>query len=79
MSRLYPNAINTVRITTVRDLNTGNIELMGCMLLMGARGAVVSNWHYGGVIINIEENGYLNKYGYSLYEKKILHKEIKNG
>lgn len=71
MSRLYPNAINTVRITTVRDLNTGNIELMGCMLLMGARGAVVSNWHYGGVIINIEENGYLNKYGYSLYEKKI--------
>lgn len=71
MARLYPQAINTVRITTVRDLNTGNIELMGCMLLMGARGAVVSNWHYGGVIINIEENGYLNKYGYSLYEKRI--------
>lgn len=71
MERLYPQAINTVRITTVRDLNSGNIELMGCMLLMGARGAVVSNWHYGGVIINIEENGYLNKYGYSLYEKKI--------
>lgn len=71
MASLYPGAINTVRITTVRDLNTGKIELMGCMLLMGARGAVVSNWHYGGVIINIEENGYLNKYGYSLYEKKI--------
>lgn len=71
MAKLYPQAINTVRITTVRDLNTGNIELMGCMLLMGARGAVVSNWHYGGVIINIEENGYLNKYGYSLYSKRI--------
>lgn len=71
MEKLYPKAINTVRITTVRDLNTGKIELMGCMLLMGARGAVVSNWHYGGVIINIEDNGYLNKYGYSLYEKKI--------
>ncbi len=71
MAKLYPQAINTVRVTTVRDLNTGNIEIMGCMLLMGARGAVVSNWHYGGVIINIEDNGYLNKYGFSLYEKKI--------
>lgn len=71
MEKLYPKAINTVRITTVRDLKTGNIELMGAMLLMGARDAIVSNWHYGGVIINIEPNGYLNKYGYSLYEKRI--------
>lgn len=68
---LYPKAVNTLRITTVRDLNTGNIELMGCMFLMGARDAEVSNWHYGGVIINVDDQGYLDRYGYSLYEGRI--------
>ena len=72
MKALYPKAINTLRITTVRDVNTGKIELMGCMLLMGANEAIVSNWHYGGVIINIEDNGYLNKYGFSFSEKRIV-------
>ncbi len=71
MEKLYPKAINTVRVTTVRDVNTGKIELIGSMLLMGDRDAIVSNWHYGGVIINIEENGYLNKYGFSRLDKKI--------
>lgn len=72
MRKLYPKAINTIRIATVRDVNTGKIELMGCMLLMGANEAIVSNWHYGGVIINIEDNGYLNKYGFSYSEKRIV-------
>lgn len=72
MQRLYSKAINTLRITTVRDVNTGKIELMGCMLLMGANEAIVSNWHFGGVIINIEDNGYLNKYGFSFSEKRIV-------
>ena len=72
MRALYPKAINSLRITTVRDVNSGKIEIMGCMLLMGAREAIVSNWHYGGVIINIEDNGYLNKYGYSFTEKRIV-------
>lgn len=71
MNRLYSKSINTLRITTVRDVNTGKIELMGCMMLMGARNAIVSNWHYGGVIIKIEDSGYLSKYGYSFYEKRI--------
>lgn len=71
MKSLYPKAINTLRVTTVRDPKTGKIEIIGCMLLMGARDAVVSNWHYGGVIINVESDGHLGKYGFSLYEKKI--------
>ncbi len=71
MASLYAKSINTLRVTTVRDPKTGNIEVMGCMLLMGARDAIVSNWHYGGVIINVHDDGYLDKYGYSLYEKKI--------
>lgn len=71
IAALYPNAINTLRITTVRSLKTEEICVMGCMFLMGARNAVVSNWHYGGVIINVNEKGIMDKYGYSLYEKRI--------
>lgn len=71
VAELYPHAVNSLRITTVRDLKSGNIELMGCMFLMGAREAVVSNWHYGGVIINVNDQGYFDKYGYSLYEGRI--------
>lgn len=71
MASLYPKSINTLRITTARSLKTGKIEIMGCMLLMGARGALVSNWHYGGVIIDVKDDGSLDKFGFSLYEKKI--------
>lgn len=78
MDSLYRKSINTLRITTVRDFKTNTIHVLGCMLLMGARDAMVSNWHYGGVIINVDLQGNLDKYGYSLYEKKITsHPETK--
>ena len=70
--RLYPKCINTLRITTVRNLKTDKIEVLGRMFLMGARDSIVSNWHYGGVIINVDKHGVLDKYGFSLYEKRIL-------
>ena len=72
VEKLYPKSINTLRITTVRNLQTGKIKVLGCMFLMGARNSHVSNWHYGGVIINVDENGFFDDYGYSLYEKRIL-------
>jgi len=72
MSALYPKSINTLRITTVRDRKDNEIKLMGSMLLMGAGGSIVSNWHYGGVIINVKNDGSLDKYGFSLKKKKIL-------
>lgn len=68
---LYPKAINTLRITTVRNLHSGEINIMGRMFLMGARDAIVSNWHYGGIIINVDPQGTFDKYGFSLYEKRI--------
>lgn len=72
IDKLYPESINTLRITTVRNLKTGEIKVLGRMFLMGARGSHVSNWHYGGVIINVDEKGCFDEYGYSLYEKRIL-------
>lgn len=69
---LYPQSINNLRITTVRNLHSGQINVMGRMLLMGARNAKVSNWHYGGIVVNIDETGKFDKYGFSLHEKRVV-------
>ena len=70
MLSLYPGAINTLRVTMLRD-DKGEIHLLGVMCLMGAGDMIVSNWHYGGVIINVKPDGYLNEYGYSNSLKRI--------
>ena len=70
MASLFPGSINTLRVTMVRDDNE-EIHLLGVMCLMGAGDMIVSNWHYGGVIINVKPDGYLNEYGYSNSLKRI--------
>lgn len=70
MASLFPGSINTLRVTMARDDNE-KIHLLGVMCLMGAGDMIVSNWHYGGVIINVKSNGYLNEYGYSNSLKRI--------
>lgn len=69
MNALFSGAVNTLRVTMVRTDN--GIELMGVMCLMGAHYAEYSNWHYGGVCINVKPNGCLDKYGFSFSDKRI--------
>ncbi len=69
MKRLYPDVLNTLRVTMVRT--DKGIELMGVMCLMGSAGSEYSNWHFGGICISVDENGRLRKYGFSNSEKKI--------
>lgn len=64
MASLFKGSLNTLRVTMVRD-DDGNIHLLGVMCLMGAGDMIVSNWHYGGIIINVKNDGFLNEYGYS--------------
>lgn len=70
MVSLFPNSLNTLRVTMVRD-EKGIVHLLGVMALMGVGDMIVSNWHYGGIIINVNNDGYLNEYGYSLSLKRI--------
>lgn len=70
MLSLFSGSINTLRVTMLRD-EKGEIHLLGVMCLMGAGDMTVSNWHYGGVIINVKPDGYLNEYGYSNSLKRI--------
>ena len=72
MASLFPKSLNTLRVTMVRD-DMGEIHLLGVMALMGMGDMIVSNWHYGGIIINVNCDGSLNEYGYSLSLKRINH------
>ena len=69
MKRLYPNAVNTLRITVARETNGPRV--MGRMGMLGAHGTDCSNWHFGGVSVNLKEDGTLDKYGYCKIDKKI--------
>lgn len=71
MIALYAGSINTLRITLATTNNT--IQLLGVMCLMGARGAEYSNWHFGGVCVNVNIDGKLDKYGFSFFDKRITH------
>ncbi|HEY1024548.1 MAG TPA: sugar-transfer associated ATP-grasp domain-containing protein [Sphingobacteriaceae bacterium] len=63
LSRLYPHAINTIRLVTV---DTGKmIETLGAALRVGTGGRRVDNWSAGGILIPLDlATGKLMRYGY---------------
>lgn len=63
MNRIYPHSVNTLRIVTVRDKTGKPIYFTG-LLRIGANGNVVDNWAKGGIVVGIDSEGKLSKYGY---------------
>lgn len=53
MSKLYPNALNTVRVYTVLDEN-GKAHLIRAMLRIGAHGSIVDNINAGGLMTLVD-------------------------
>lgn len=65
MSRIYPNSVNTIRMTTVRNPKTGEIEVLPPTLRIGAHGSYVDNFSKGGVIVAMDtETGKLAEWGF---------------
>lgn len=48
MSKLYPNAVNTIRIVTVVS-DKGTVSVVGTYIRMGAGGNAVDNFNHGGI------------------------------
>ena len=62
LTKIYPHSINTIRLMTV---NTGtSVEPIGALLRMGTGGKRVDNWSAGGIIVPIDKDGRLTKYGF---------------
>lgn len=65
MSRLCPDCVNTIRMTTL--LKDGEVHLMYALLRIGAGGKEVDNVSSGGYHANLDEDGVI--YGYAHHEK----------
>lgn len=62
MDRLYPHAINTLRIVTLSNKDT--VQHFATVLRIGTNGNIVDNWAMGGIAIMVKDDGTLNPYGY---------------
>ena len=67
MSQFNPSSVNTLRIATYRDVNTGRIDVIGAVLRIGGKGSFVDNVCSGGGFIHVDENGKLGKFACNEY------------
>lgn len=67
INRLYPLSVNTIRICTVRNLQSGKIHAWPSMFRMGCGGSHIDNASQGGIMLDINlETGLLNRFGHRL-------------
>lgn len=59
IDRIYPLSINTIRLVTIKNTATNNVEPFGAILRIGAHGNVVDNTTMGGLAIKISQDGTL--------------------
>jgi glutathione synthase/RimK-type ligase-like ATP-grasp enzyme len=55
IARIYPDSVNTVRIVTVAA--SDEVHVMFRALRMGSGGSVVDNFHFGGMVAILNEQG----------------------
>lgn len=64
LNKIYDKSINTIRLETVINPKTKEIEILPPLLRVGTSGHNVDNWAMGGLAIGIDEKGCLKKYGF---------------
>lgn len=64
LNNLYSKSINTIRLETVVNPETKQIEILPPLLRVGTSGHNVDNWAMGGLAIGLDEEGRLRKYGF---------------
>lgn len=68
MSKFNPTSINTFRITTLY-LN-GVFSVQSIVLRIGKKDMHVDNWGSGGIMIGVQNDGRLNKFGWDIKMNK---------
>ena len=61
LAKLNATSINTVRVNTYVNAQRGEICLMPTHMRIGRKGSRVDNAHAGGMIIGVDEEGWLTK------------------
>lgn len=65
MSRLHPQSLNTMRLVTVKNINSGEINILPSILRIGTGNSHVDNTSQGGIAVGIDfVSGRLKAHGY---------------
>jgi hypothetical protein len=69
-SRFNPSSNNTVRVFTYRSVKDDTVNILHCLLRVGAKGSFLDHDHLGGVVLSINEQNRLNPYAIDIYGNK---------
>lgn len=64
-------SLNSVRVYTYRSVKTNKIVVLKTVLKIGKKGLVVDNQNAGGICCEINDKGFLYKYGVDKYCRKV--------
>lgn len=65
MSSIFPNATNSVRITSLFDKEKNDVVFLPCFLKIGLGNMTVDNWAIGGLIVGLDiDTGKLSEWAY---------------
>lgn len=64
--KINPDSINTIRVVTYRSVVDEIPVILQSFLRIGGPGAFVDNWHSGGLILAINNDGFFEKYAYDM-------------
>lgn len=65
LKKLHPSSVNTIRLVTVVNPDSGEIEILPLAVRIGVGASHVDNWSSGGLIVELDaDTGRLGKYGY---------------
>lgn len=64
IDKINSSSVNTIRLTTILNTHTQEAEFFSATLRVGTKKSFVDNWAVGGLLVNIKDNGTLDKYGY---------------
>lgn len=65
MASLHPQSLNSIRLVTIKNINTGKITVFPSILRIGTGLSFVDNTSQGGIAVGINiSTGHLNEYGF---------------
>lgn len=65
MAKLHPQSLNTMRLVTIKNINTGQISILPSILRIGTGSSYVDNTSQGGVAVGIDfSTGNLKTHGF---------------
>jgi len=65
------SSINTIRVVTYRSVVDESIHVTHSLVRVGTAGSFVDNWHSGGIIVGIGNDGVLRDHGFDGQFRKV--------